>query len=222
MVLEIFGAGTELWVSVYVLSAFLSAGVFLGLRYFWSEVPLKFNLIHFFVVTWSGIMYLNFLGSSPLSDFAWYADWIISTPLILLALGLTAMKDSETRWDLIFTVMSLQFMLVITGVISQVTGSSYAFWIGCAFLLGVIYILWRPFRQMAFSTSETLGRSYSLLAGYISVLFVLYPVIWYIGSPGPLNVLDSGQTSIAFVVLPFMCKQLYGFLDLYLLHRYEA
>lgn len=222
MALEIFGTGTELWVSAYVLTAFLSASAFLGLKNYWSEVPFKFNLIHFFVVTWSGIIYLNFLGSSPLNDFTWYADWIISTPLILLALGLTAMKDIETRWDLIFAVTGLQFMLVVTGAISQLTGSTYAFWIGCGLLLGVIYILWKPFRDMAYKTSETLGRSYSLLAGYISVLFVLYPVIWYIGSPGPLNMLNTGQTSIAFVVLPFLCKQLYGFLDLYLIQRYET
>lgn len=215
------GSGIDFLISAYVLSAFASGVVFLGLRNYWKNVPLKFNLIHFFIVTWSGLMYLNFLGNTPLTDFGWYADWMISTPLIVLALGLTAMKDRETRWDLIGGAMGMQFMLIISGIISQESGSTYAFWIGCVLLLGVIYFIWKPFREMALDTSEKLGRIYTSLAAYISVLFVLYPAVWYIGSPGPLNVLGSNQTSTAFVVLPFLCKQLYGFMDLYLLHSYE-
>ena len=72
MVVEFFAAsGIEFWISLYVLSAFISGGVFIALRRFWSSVPLEFSLIHFFIVLWSGLMYLNFLGSTPLKDFAW-------------------------------------------------------------------------------------------------------------------------------------------------------
>lgn len=223
MVLGFFtGTGAEFWISVYILTAFTSGLVFLGLRNYWKKVPLKFNLIHFFIVTWSGLMYLNFLGSTPLTDFAWYADWMISTPLIVLALGLTAMKDRETQWDLIGGALGMQFMLIVTGIISQESGSTYAFWIGCGLLLGVIYFIWKPFRELAMDTSDELGRIYTVLAAYISVLFILYPAVWYIGTPGPLNMLNSSETSIAFVILPFLCKQMYGFLDLYLLQRYES
>lgn len=115
--------------------------------------------------------------------------------------------------------MGLQFMLIVTGIISQESGSTYAFWVGKALLLGVLYIIWKPFREMAEETSGELGRGYRLIAGYISVLFVLYPVFWYIGSPGPLNILDSYQTSLAFIVLPVMCKQVYGFIDLYVIRN---
>jgi bacteriorhodopsin len=74
---------------------------------------------------------------------------------------------------------------------------------------------------MAEETSDVLAKSYKTLATYISVFFLLYPIVWYIGLPGPLEVLNARQTSIAFVVLPFFCKQVYGFLDMYMIHKAE-
>jgi bacteriorhodopsin len=214
-------SGSTPYLIGYIVTALASGLLYFLLSKKWDNVPKKFPIIHFFIVTWSGLMYLNFLNATPLSDFGWYMDWMVSTPLILLALGLTAMHNSKTRWDLLGLLMGLQFMLVVTGIISQESGMTFAYWIGNALLLGVIYLLWGPFKQMAYETSDTLGKSYTTLASYISVFFVLYPVVWYIGIPGPLNVLNGFQTSVAFVVLPFFCKQVYGFLDIYMIHKAE-
>lgn len=225
MVYEAIAAsGSTPYIMAYIATAFLSGLAYLFLGRKWDDVPLKFPLIHFFIVTWSGIMYLNFLNGTPLSDFGWYADWMISTPLILLALGLTAMHGRETRWDILGALMGLQFMLVVTGIISQETGVTYAYWIGNALLLGVIYILWKPLREMAMDTSDALGRSYSLIAGYISVFFLLYPTVWYLSEtiyPAGPSMLGAFETSLAFVILPFFCKQVYGFLDMYIIHNTE-
>jgi bacteriorhodopsin len=54
------------------------------------------------------------------------------------------------------------------------------------------------------------------------VFFALYPAVWYVGIPGPLNLLNAFETSVAFVILPFFCKQVYGFLDMYLIHRADV
>jgi bacteriorhodopsin len=222
MVYEAIAAsGSTPLIMAYIATAFLSGLGYLFLSKEWDNVPLKFPIIHFFIVTWSGIMYLNFLNGTPLSDFGWYMDWMISTPLILLALGLTAMHGRETRWDLLSALMGLQFMLVVTGIISQESGMTWAYWIGNALLLGVFYLIWGPLKDMAEETSDVLAKSYKTLATYISVFFLLYPIVWYIGLPGPLEVLNARQTSIAFVVLPFFCKQVYGFLDMYMIHKAE-
>lgn len=217
----LMAAGSTPFIQLYIATAFLSGLTFIWLRELWGrDVPLRFHMIHFFIVVWSGIMYLNFLNRSVITDFAWYFDWMVSTPLILTALGLTAMyKADEHRWDLIGSLIGLQFMLVVTGIISQSTGSTLAFWVGNALLVGVLYLLWFPLREMAHDTHETLGRKYTFLAGYITFFFILYPVVWYIGLPGPLTYLNAYETSVAFVVLPFMCKQAYGFIDLYLLRK---
>lgn len=225
MVYEAIAASASLmYIEAYVATAFLSALAFLYLSRVWDDVPLKFFLIHFFIVAWSGVMYLNFLApeATRLSNIAWYADWVVSTPLILLALGLTATyKTKDQRWDLLGALMGAQILLVITGIISQESGATYAYWVGNALLLGVIYLLWGPLREIAEDAGEALAGKYKLLAGYISVFFLLYPTVWYLGAPGPLDVLDANQTSIAFVILPFFCKQVYGFLDLYMLHQAE-
>ena len=220
----IAASGSETFILAYILTAFLSGLAFLALSRKWDNVPLKFPIIHFFIVTWSGIMYLNFLNGTVFSDFGWYMDWLISTPLILLALGLTAMHGRETRWDLLSALMGLQFMLIVTGIISQESGQWYAFHVGNALLLGVIYLLWGPLRSMAQETSEKLGRSYTILATYISAFFVLYPTAWYLSEviyPAGPGLLGAFETSVAFVILPFFCKQMYGFLDMYLLHKAE-
>lgn len=217
----IASSGSQTLISAYIITAFLSGLGYLFLSQKWSDVPRKFSLIHFFIVTWSGIMYLNFLNETPISKFGWYADWMLSTPLILLALSLTAMYERETDWGLIGALTGLQFMLVVTGIISQETGATYAYWIGNMLLLGVIYIIWKPLKQIAEETSDAIGRNYKILAGYITILFLMYPTVWYLGLPGPLNILNAYETSAAFVILPFFCKQIYGFLDLYLIQKTE-
>jgi bacteriorhodopsin len=220
----IAAAGGNLYIQAYIALAFVSALAFLYLGRRWS-IPNRFVLVHFFIVTWSGLMYLNFLAPSVLSDFAWYADWMISTPLIVTALAFTAMHESETRWDLIGGLVGLQFMLIVTGVISQSTGMNYAYWVGNALLIGVFYLLWGPLKKIAEDGSEELARSYKRLAGYITIFFVLYPVVWYasgLTNPGSVEALGALETSLAFVVLPLFCKQIYGFIDLYLIHRLEG
>lgn len=210
-------------VTLYIISAFLSAVAFIGLYRYWDgAVPLRYHLIHFFVVTWSGMMYLNFLGDSILTDVAWYLDWMLSTPLILTALALTAMhREQELDYELLGAIIGLQFMVIVSGVVSQLTGQVYAFWIGTVLLVGVVYLLWGPLRTIAEDGGAVLGKHYTMLTAYISVLFFLYPLVWYIGEPGPMTVLEAPQTTLAFVVLPFLCKQLFGFLDLYLLKKVE-
>lgn len=92
-----------------------------------TQVPLYFYMIHFAIVCWSGLMYLNILFNTPLRDYAWYADWIVSTPLIVLALGLSAMYYmQEKRWDLIWAVMGFQAVTIITGVLAQLSYSQKA------------------------------------------------------------------------------------------------
>jgi len=211
-------------VTLYIVSAFVSAVAFIGLYRYWDgAVPLRYHLIHFFVEMGAGMMYVNFLGDSVLADVAWYLDWMVSTPLILTALTLTAFYESDDiNWDLLGALVGLQCMVIVSGIVAQLTGQVYAFWIGTALLFGVIYLLWGPVRTIAMERGSVLGRQYTRLAAYISVLFLLYPAVWYLGEPGPLGALTAPQTTLAFVILPFLCKQLFGFLDLYLLKQVAA
>ena len=219
------GFGSQPFILGYIITAMISGLLFLYLPRK-LDVPQKFGIIHFFIVVWSGLMYTNFLNQSFLSDYAWYMDWMVSTQLILLALGLTAFHGADTkRYDLLGALLGAEFTLVVTGLLAQAQGSITPYYVGVLLLLGVVYLLAKPFREIAEESSDGLARAYKLLAGYIGIFFLSYPTVWYISSiealPGGLNILDPTQTSIALVVLPFFCKQVYGFLDMYLIHKAE-
>jgi Bacteriorhodopsin len=219
------GFGSQPFILAYIITAMISGLLFLYLPRK-LDVPQKFGIIHFFIVVWSGLMYTNFLNQSFLSDYAWYMDWMVSTPLILLALGLTAFHGADTkRYDLLGALLGAEFTLVITGLLAQAQGSITPYYVGVLLLLGVVYLLAKPFREIAEESSDGLARAYKILAGYIGIFFLSYPTVWYISGidalPGGLNILDPTQTSIALVVLPFFCKQVYGFLDMYLIHKAE-
>lgn len=232
MVYEAIAAsGSSPYIWAYIATALLSGLAYLFLYRVWDNVPRRFPIIHFFIVSWSALMYLSFVeGQTLFSDYVWYMDWIISTPLIVLALVLTATYKSEgSHYDLIGAAMGLQFMLIVTGIVSQDTAMSadfvgipVAFWLGCVWLAGLIYLLWGPFKEIAEQTSHHLAQKYKILAGYISLFFALYPTAWYLSEtvyPEGPAVLGAFETSLAFVILPFFCKQVYGFLDMYMIHQ---
>ncbi|EHK01526.1 DNA topoisomerase VI subunit B [Candidatus Haloredivivus sp. G17] len=53
---------------------------------------------------------------------------------------------------------------------------------------------------------------------------LLYPTVWYLSEtiyPAGPGIFGAFETSVAFVILPFFCKQAYGFLDMYLIHEAE-
>ena len=224
---EISAAGTDIWILSYILTAFMSGAAFLHISKIYSSIKKAIPLMHFFLVTWSGLMYVSFLFKTPISDVVWYADWVVSTPLIVGTLSLTAMHDGSVRYDLLGLVMGLQAMVIVAGALAQAAISPLAtnvlFWISTGFLLLVFYILMKPIRNIAKQTGDDVRKRYDILLSYITLFFIAYPVIWSFSDVvGIAGGLGAFETSLLFVILPFMCKQVYGFLDLYLLcEKYE-
>ena len=221
------GSGIDLLIQAYIASAVLSAFAFLYLGKKWSDrVPMRYVIMHVFIVTWSGLMYLNFLDGfeTVISDYAWYMDWMISTPLIVAALGLTAYYTAESiDWSLIGALAGAQAMIPVAGLLAQsaeTTAASMTFYaFGFALMLGVFYLIYVPVMNAARENSSLIYQKYKLQGLYIIVLWLSYPTVWLLGSPGPLGTLGAAETSALFVVLPFLCKQAFGFLDLYFINE---
>ncbi|BDC35174.1 hypothetical protein Noda2021_11320 [Candidatus Dependentiae bacterium Noda2021] len=210
------------YIGVMALSAL---GFILMRRSQGTRVPLYFYMIHFAIVCWSGLIYLNILFNTPLRDYAWYADWVISTPLIVLALGLSAMYYlQEKRWDLIWAVMGFQAVTIITGVLAQLSYSQNAlltfFILGNVAMLGVFYMIWGPLMTIARQSGYELYAKYRLLASYLVIFWIAYPAIWILGTPG-FGLISDYATTLSFVILPILCKSGFGFLDLYLLGQLQ-
>jgi len=206
---------------VYVIILTLSGLAFLFLRSIWrKKVPEVFFWIHFFIVCWSAMMYMNLVFQTPLAPYAYYCDWIVSTPLIMLALGLTAMYPfRETNWSLLFAIMLTQAMIIVTGFLAQISGSNSAmlsfFMLGNALMFLIFYLVFGPLMNSAYSNKK-LGEKYRNLATLLVCFWISYPLVWIVGTPG-YAIISPYATNLLFIVLPILCKPVFGMIDLYLL-----
>jgi halorhodopsin len=149
-------------------------------------------------------------GQEVLSPWGRYLTWTLSTPMILLALGLLA----GTSRDKLFTAVTMDIGMCVTGLAAALITSSYAlrwvfFLISCAFFVAVLYVLlveW-PADAEAAGTDEIFG----LLRNLTVVLWLGYPILWALGVEG-FAVLDVAITSWGYSGLDILAKYVFAFL----------
>ncbi len=149
-------------------------------------------------------------GEEVLTMWGRYLTWALSTPMILLALGLLA-GSNLTK---IFTALVMDIGMCVTGLAAALTVSSHAlrwFWyvISCAFFVAVLYILlveWPKDAEVA-GTSEI----FNTLKILTVVLWLGYPIFWALGAEG-IAVLDVAITSWAYSLLDIGAKYIFAFL----------
>jgi halorhodopsin len=137
-----------------------------------------------------------------------YLTWALSTPFILLSLGLIA-GSNVTK---IFTAIVFDVGIMITGLAAALTTSSHLmrwFWyaISCTFLAVVFYVLiveW-PEDAKAAGTYEI----FNLVRWLTVVLWFGYTVWWALGNEGAGVIEDVGITSWGYSAFDIVAK--YGF-----------
>jgi bacteriorhodopsin len=105
----------------YIVGMAIGALYFIALSRNPHGVPKYEYLIATFIPIWSGLAYLSMVLpqddleqgkiaiAGQITHYARYVDWIISTPLLLLALSLTAMHYlAKKDWILIASLMGTQ------------------------------------------------------------------------------------------------------------------
>lgn len=206
------------------------AGMAGGAFYFWSlsrrpkGVPQHEYLIAIFIPVWSGLAYLAMaLGqgqvevAGQIAYYARYLDWVVSTPLLLIALSLTAMQFIEKDKVLISALVGTQIIVILTGLFADLSERGWvrALWFLCgtvAFLI-VLQILWGPLRKKARQQQQGLSNLYDRLLTYFTVLWISYPVVWIIG-PSGLGLISPTLEVFLFCLLPFFSKVGFSVLDL--------
>ncbi len=139
-----------------------------------------------------------------------YLTWALSTPMILLALGLLAGSNTTK----IFTAIVADIGMCVTGLAAALTTSSHAlrwFWyfISCAFFAVVLYVLlveWAADAEVA-GTAEI----FNTLKILTVVMWLGYPIFWALGAEG-IAVLDVAITSWAYSGLDIVAKYIFAFL----------
>jgi halorhodopsin len=149
-------------------------------------------------------------GQEVLTPWGRYLTWALSTPMILIALGLLA----GTNMSKLFTIVVADIGMCVTGLAAALTTSSYLLrwvWYGisCAFFVVVLYILLAEWAQDA----EVAGTAeiFNTLKLLTVVLWLGYPIFWALGAEG-LAVLDVAITSWAYSGMDIIAKYVFAFL----------
>lgn len=222
----------DLWHWIYI------GGMSIGALYFASlgKNPRGLPKLEYFLATfipiWSGLAYLSMVlphddlqqgkleVAGQITHFARYADWIVTTPLLLLALSFTAMHyHSKKDWALIFSLMATQVIVVMTGLIADLSVIPWVryLWysIGVVAFLIVLWGIWGPLQAKTRGpeSSPELARFYNKLTTFFTATWVCYPILWILG-PSGLRVFDQTWDTFLFCLVPFFSKVVFSYLDL--------
>ena len=192
----------------YSLVMFFSLGCFIYLGKKW-KIPKHFILLHSTIVGWSGLMYLFIAYQTSIADLARYFDWVVSTPLLLMALYFTAILNKKGNYSLMLSLLILQPIVILTGLFADFLGDLRYFYLGLFLLAIIIKIIWVDLYKLAVNK-----KKYDFLLKYFTIQWLLYPLVFILY---PLNFISLETYNFLFVILPIFSKAVFGFIDLYLL-----
>lgn len=159
-------------------------------------------------------------GSAQFVYFARYIDWMVTTPLLLIALlgiGLVAVNDSaeaaRERTGLIVGVIGADMLMILTGLFGALSlddGHKYTwFALSCVFFVAVLVVIWGPVRKAAVAQGPATAALYAKLLGILTALWLIYPVLWLLGTEGTGAI--SLDTEVAvFTVIDLLAKVGFG------------
>ena len=182
-----------------------------------------------FIPVWSGLAYTAMaLGQGVIElngrevYVARYADWIVTTPLLLAGLAWTAMFYTKKHASLIVTLLGADVIMILSGLFADLTDREAVKWmwyaIGCLCLAIIFRVAWGPLRRIADSQGPELGAAYRRVATFLGVLWVGYPTVWAL-SPSGVGLIGDTATVALFVVLPVVSKVGFSLYDLTELRR---
>ncbi|WP_311171465.1 bacteriorhodopsin [Halobellus ordinarius] len=150
-------------------------------------------------------------GQEVMSQWGRYLTWALSTPMILLALGLLADVDTGS----LFTVIAADIGMCVTGLAAALTTSSLLFrwfyyFVSCAFFLVVLYALLTTWPKAAAEAGT--DDIFATLRILTVVLWLGYPIIWAVGVEGLAIVQSVGLTSWGYSALDVLAKYVFSFL----------
>lgn len=161
-------------------------------------------------------------GQEVMSMWGRYLTWALSTPFILIALGMLARSDKVT----IATSVGLTIAMNLTGLAAALTTSSLVlrwFWyiLSSVFFLVIVYIILSTWSREAeeAGTEEIFNK--------LKILTILtwfgYPVVWFLGVEGMAYLPEVWMSSWAYSLLDVVAKYIVTILIVnYVVKGYDA
>nr|4QI1_A Chain A, Bacteriorhodopsin-I [Haloquadratum walsbyi DSM 16790]4QI1_B Chain B, Bacteriorhodopsin-I [Haloquadratum walsbyi DSM 16790]4QI1_C Chain C, Bacteriorhodopsin-I [Haloquadratum walsbyi DSM 16790]4QID_A Chain A, Bacteriorhodopsin-I [Haloquadratum walsbyi DSM 16790]4QID_B Chain B, Bacteriorhodopsin-I [Haloquadratum walsbyi DSM 16790] len=153
------------------------------------------------------------LANGRVVDVYWarYADWLFTTPLLLLDIGLLAGASQRD----IGALVGIDAFMIVTGLVATLTKvvvARYAFWtISTISMVFLLYYLVAVFGEAVSDADEDTRSTFNALRNIILVTWAIYPVAWLVGTEGLALTGLYGET-LLFMVLDLVAKVGFGFI----------
>jgi len=136
-----------------------------------------------------------------------YIDWVVTTPLLLLDILLTA----GLPWPTILYTILIDEIMIITGLVGALVASSYKWGYFVFAMFALFYIgyelLWVG-RLHSRHFGPAIARTYMLCGGWTIFLWFLYPVAWGLAEGG--NIISPDSEAVFYGILDVLAKPGFG------------
>ena len=207
---------TEIWLVVAFIGMVIGV-IILGARAIAHRhrEGMEFSMVSFFVCLWAACMYLSMaLGHTEAliggQEIYWgrYLDWIVTTPLLLLDLGVLA----GARLKLIGAVIGADIFMIVTGIFASLTTPSENYiWyiISCGAFLFLLWALFSEYSATARQRDEKVSNLFSTLRNLLVALWICYPIVWILGAQG-IDIINTAWEAFFYMVLDLTAKVVFG------------
>lgn len=133
-----------------------------------------------------------------------YVDWIVTTPLILLYLGLLARPPRRVLAGLI----GIDVVIIVAGVVAVATTGAVswaAFGVASVAYLLLVYGLLVTLPRSVTEETDRVRAVFGTLRNITVVLWTLYPVVWLLAPTG-FGLLTLSTEMLVFVYLDVVAK----------------
>ncbi|SDO47104.1 Bacteriorhodopsin [Methylobacterium phyllostachyos] len=148
--------------------------------------------------------------------YARYIDWTFTTPLLLLSLGLTAMRHVPKRHGAIVGAILADVMMIVTAFAFGASELGWTKWtwfiVSCVAFLGVYYAIWMPQLEANAAERDDIQYTYRRNASILSVVWLGYPVILAV-APDGLNIVSDAASVLGIAILDVIAKVVYGYMS---------
>ncbi|PSP57642.1 rhodopsin [Halobacteriales archaeon QS_4_66_20] len=210
-----------------------TAGMFLGMLYFiargWGEEDRRRQEFYIVTIFITAIAFVNYLamalgfglttiqvgGEEVPIYWARYTDWLFTTPLLLIDLGLLAGASRNQ----LAALVGLDVLMIGTGAIATLTtgdvllgatGDRLIWWgVSTGLLLVLLYFLFDTLTAQASTLPVDAQKTFKRLRNLILVAWLVYPAWWIVGTEG-LGVISLNVETAGFMVLDITAKVGFG------------
>jgi sensory rhodopsin len=133
-----------------------------------------------------------------------YIDWLVTTPLLVLYLGMLCRPDRKVYAALV----GVDVLVIGSGVVAGLLSKPYsyvAYLVGCVAYVGLLSLLLAVLPRQATLHGDRVSAVFTKLRNLTVVLWTIYPVVWILGPLG-VGLLQTGTEVMVVTYLDLISK----------------